>query len=76
MILLRIIKFENIYDVELSFGEPSTANANMIMRDMYKFANGLRKKFHIHEVYGGMEPAIDMKTRFFTNRATGPLPFD
>lgn len=71
LVLLRVIKYKGEVDVELSFNEISSLDIGRIMLAMRGYACALSKKFDIKEYYGGLEPAADIDTRFFTGNALG-----
>jgi len=73
LVLLRALKYEDGVDVELSFNSILSVDIDCIMFAMQRYANAISKKFHVKEFYGGLEPAVDIDTRYFTGNALGPL---
>ncbi|MYM41169.1 hypothetical protein [Duganella qianjiadongensis] len=75
-VLIRAIKYGNLVDLEISFdvdvdeGEKPTE----IMQALHVYALDIARLFSTGDVYGGMEPAMDCATRYFTNSQSGPLP--
>lgn len=73
LVLLRVIKYGGKFDVELSFNEVPSFDIDRVMFAMQEYAIALSRKFNIKEFYGGLEPAADIDTRYFTGNALGPL---
>lgn len=73
LVFLRVIKYKGEVDVELSFNDAPSFDIDRVMFAMQRYADELSKKFHINEFYGGLEPAADTDTRYFTGNALGPL---
>ncbi|CAN7717647.1 hypothetical protein LJR232_005894 [Aquipseudomonas alcaligenes] len=73
LVLLRVIKYKGEVDVEFSFNEIPSIDIGCIMLAMRGCADGLSKRFDIKGFYGGLEPAVDMDTRYFTGGALGGL---
>ncbi|MFR0716831.1 hypothetical protein ACLUS7_17420 [Enterobacterales bacterium BD_CKDN230030183-1A_HGKHYDSX7] len=73
LVLLRVIQYKRKVDVELSFNCVPSFDIGHVMLAMQGCADALSKKFHIKEFYGGLEPASDVDTRYFTGNALGPL---
>lgn len=72
-VFLRVIKYANGIDVELSFDDTRLFDIGGLMRVMQIYADGLSKKINMVGFYGGLEPAIDIDTRYFTGDVLGPL---
>nr|WP_146219580.1 hypothetical protein [Pseudomonas sp. RW407] len=72
-VFLRVIKYANGIDVELSFDDTRLFDIGGLMRIMQIYADGLSKKINMVGFYGGLEPAIDIDTRYFTGDVLGPL---
>lgn len=72
---VQIIKYDGIFDFNLIFEiehlkknkDESTAFT------MQKFAQKISEKYKIKNFYGGLEPAHDYGTRYFTRYYFGPL---
>jgi len=73
LVFLRVIKYGGEVDVELSFDDTSLPDISCVMRAAQKYASTLSKKFDVNEFYGGLEPAVDFDTRYFTGDFLGPL---
>lgn len=77
-VLLRIVKYADQYDIDFSFDESEFKNQNLmsLIPELQSYANELAINYGIRSVFGGMEPASDENTRYFTNKALGPLSLD
>ncbi|PAU61157.1 hypothetical protein [Pseudomonas indica] len=73
LVLLRVVKYKGGVDVELSFNDVSCFDINCVMLAMRIYSVFLSGRFHIKEFYGGLEPAMDVDTRYFTGNTLGPL---
>jgi hypothetical protein len=71
--LLRIIKYGEDVDVELCFDDACLINLDRVMLALQKYLQGISDKIRMAEFYGGMEPARDLETRYFTNDVLGPV---
>ena len=76
MLLLRCVKYANQFDVDFSFDLDPAADALVFftMRNLHSFAIDVANRINIKDFFGGLEPASDIETRYFTNLETGPLP--
>jgi hypothetical protein len=72
-ILLRVIKYDGKIDVELCFDDTRIASIHEVMFAMQGYVKQVAEKVNIEIFYGGMEPAVDIDTRYFTNDSWGPL---
>lgn len=72
-VFVRVLKYENYFDVELSFSDSNEIDIANVMRNIQQYIIGLSKNITFEEFYGGMEPAADFETRYFTNKTLGPL---
>lgn len=73
-IVLRLIKFQNYFDIDFSFSEKIDTDENRkLLKDIFNLSNQLRHKYFVFHCYAGMEPAIDEATRYFTDDKIGPL---
>ncbi|MBJ7311491.1 hypothetical protein ACFOLJ_22480 [Rugamonas sp. CCM 8940] len=72
--LVRVVKYENTVDVDISFDIEEEKNPVSIMSSLHPYALELASSFSVGNVYGGLEPADDCATRYFTNLELGPLP--
>ncbi|MFJ2386726.1 hypothetical protein [Pseudomonas koreensis] len=72
--LIRILKYQGKFDLDISFDEDDVGLANVdVTGDFFEFSKEVAKKFEFGSCYFGMEPASDESTRFFTNDVLGPL---
>lgn len=72
---LRLIKYGRHFDIDFNFDQYELENISMpiLLESLHVFAKSLASEFGVHSVYGGMEPASDEDTRYFTNEQLGPL---
>ncbi len=70
-VLIRAIKYDAIFDLEISFDLNQQVELSDVMLCTYfvKIAH----LYQIPQVYGGLEPAEDEETRFFTGASLGPM---
>ncbi|MBW6238987.1 hypothetical protein Q8W80_20815 [Pseudomonas aeruginosa] len=73
VVLLRVLKYEGGVDVGLCFYMNDFNSAGKVMLEFQKYMNGISADFGFENFYGGLEPASDQETRFFTNNRLGPL---
>ncbi|MGL6011421.1 MAG: hypothetical protein ACRC0J_07895 [Shewanella oncorhynchi] len=72
--LIRILKYQGKFDLDISFDEDDVGLADVNGIDaFFAFSKEVAKKFEFGNCYFGMEPASDESTRFFTNDVLGPL---
>ncbi|QQB36367.1 hypothetical protein I6I07_07080 [Achromobacter deleyi] len=76
LVLLRVLKYQDDIDVELSFDETPFFDVDRILLGMKEYCDGLSNKFAVSKFYGGLEPATDLDTRYFTGNASGSLNDD
>jgi hypothetical protein len=74
-ILLRLVKYTDQYDIDFSFDESEFENEDMMSQisEIHSYAKKLASEYDITSFFGGMEPASDEDTRYFTNELLGPL---
>ncbi|MDA8481432.1 hypothetical protein NNO07_00005 [Pseudomonas resinovorans] len=72
-VLLRVVKYEGRVDVEMSFDSFIDLDVGFVMLAFQEISNALSRRFHVKDCYGGLEPAVDVDTRYFTNGLLGPL---
>lgn len=72
--LVRIVKYEDIFDLDISFDEDDAGlcSADMVI-DLFAYSEKTNKQFKFVNCYFGVEPASDETTRFFTNKVLGPI---
>ncbi|OZI42918.1 hypothetical protein [Bordetella genomosp. 4] len=66
-VFLRVIKYNGGIDVELSFEDSGYSDIEAVMLAMQRYVSSLAEQFRIPVFYGGLEPAVDLDTRYFTN---------
>lgn len=72
--LIRILKCQGKFDLDISFDEDDVGLADVNgIGAFFAFSKEVAKKFEFGNCYFGMEPASDESTRFFTNDVLGPL---
>lgn len=74
-VLLRLVKYGEEFDVDFSFDASKLKNIDepLITKHLHAFAEEMAKDVKLKNFFGGMEPASDESTRYFTNKNTGPL---
>lgn len=74
-VLLRVMKYGNQFDIDFNFSEQDIKSMiiSVIIKKIYEFASGIGKSYEIEQWFGGMEPASDEDTRYFTDDTLGPL---
>ena len=71
---IQIIKYDGIFDFNLIFEiEHLKKQSESTTFTMQKFAQKISEKYRIKNFYGGLEPAYDCETRYFTRHDFGPL---
>lgn len=73
LVFLRVLKYSGEVDVELSFSDLPFFEIGCVMIAMQSYANALSNVFRVERFYGGLEPALDVETRYFTGTTLGPL---
>ncbi|WP_242206202.1 MULTISPECIES: hypothetical protein [unclassified Pseudomonas] len=72
--LIRILKYQGGFDLDISFDEDDDGLADVDgVGAFFAFSKEVAKKFEFGNCYFGMEPASEENTRFFTNDVLGPL---
>lgn len=71
-VFLRVVKYENYFDVDFNFkiAEEKTPE---LMHCLHAYAKKISIDFEVKNFFGGIEPASDEETRYFTNEISGPL---
>lgn len=72
-VLLRIIKYGGSVDVELCFDDSVFSDVDKVMLLLQKYLKEISGRVRMKEYYGGVEPAKDLETRYFTGEMLGPL---
>ena len=73
LVWLRVVKYEGKVDVELSFNDVSPIAIDHVMLAAQRYAERLSTKFNMKIFYGGLEPAGDTDTTYFTGNTLGSL---
>ncbi|WP_139319611.1 hypothetical protein [Stenotrophomonas sp. TD3] len=71
-LLIRVFKFEETISIDFSF-DMDWSNVAVAMPMLHRHFQQLKLLSGARTVFGGMEPAQDLDTRFFTDDARGPL---
>lgn len=74
-VLLRLVKYGEKYDIDFSFDESDIADLGTIelMKSLYAHISNFSKQYQISDFFGGLEPASDEDTRYFSSNGFGPL---
>ena len=74
-VLLRVVKYGNQFDVDFNFDIDALKNPDtkLWMNYMHDYAKSTAKEFKVRQFFGGMEPAFDVESRYFTGDIAGPL---
>lgn len=72
-VLLRVVKYGVNIDVELSFDDDGDVSIDDLMKELHQYAKKISEEFDVGVFYGGLEPAMDINTRYFTNDVVGPM---
>ncbi|WP_223494563.1 hypothetical protein [Stenotrophomonas indicatrix] len=71
-LLLRVLRYDGLMDVEVSF-DADRAEVLAAMDELQKLFLYIKGVVGARTVIGGMEPAKDEETRFFTDEFPGPM---
>ncbi len=74
-VLLRLVKYEDKYDIDFNFNESEVDNKDIqsLIVELHGYAKKLAHDYEIQSFFGGLEPASDEETRYFTNELLRPL---
>ena len=73
-VLLRLVKYNDQFDIDFNFHESDIAEgATALMKKLQLYISDLGKEYQVSGWFGGIEPASDEETRYFTGRIFGPL---
>lgn len=74
-VLLRLVKYGEQYDIDFNFDSNDLENVDMmsLVTELHDHAKEIAKDHDVGAFFGGMEPAADEDTRFFTNNDWGPM---
>ena len=74
-VLLRLVKYGDQFDIDFNFDERDVRNMSttVLMKKIHQYVVDLGKRHEVNHWFGGMEPASDEDTRYFTDNKLGPL---
>jgi len=74
-VLLRLVKYGDQYDIDFNFDESDITDMDTtgLMKKLHVYISDLGKNYQVADWFGGLEPASDEDTRYFTNSEFGPL---
>jgi hypothetical protein len=74
-VLLRLVKYGDQFDVDFNFNSDEISNMDVasLMKYMHRYATDVARESEVKHFFGGMEPASDKGTRYFTDQIYGPL---
>ena len=74
-VLLRLVKYDDQFDIDFNFDASELKNleVTLLMKYLHIYAKEIARDFNIENFFGGMEPASDKSTRYFTNQIVGSL---
>ncbi len=72
---LRLLKYANQYDIDFNFdsNELDGISTTILIKQLHACVKKLAMNCNVSSFFGGMEPASDEDTRYFTNEELGPL---
>lgn len=74
-VLLRLVKYEDLYDIDFNFDPNELESISMmnLVAELHRHVKDIALKYKVGNLYGGLEPASDEDTRYFTGDEVGPL---
>lgn len=74
-VLLRLVKYGDQYDVDFNFDESDVTSMDTmaLMKQLHGYISELGERYEVGDWFGGIEPASDEDTRYFTGNEFGPL---
>ena len=74
-VLLRLVKYGDQYDIDFNFDESdiTSMDTTALMKQLHGHVSELGKTYGVSDWFGGIEPASDEDTRYFTGDELGPL---
>lgn len=74
-VLLRLIKYGDKFDIDFNFDESDVKGigTTALMKKFHAYITELGEDHEVAHWFGGLEPASDEDTRYFTDGAFGPL---
>lgn len=74
MPLLRVLHFENSIELSITFDDKDLLLENIsLVKPFFFGVKKMASNYKIANFYCGIEPALDMDTRFFDESGLGPL---
>lgn len=72
-ILLRLVKYDDKFDIDFNFDTNELQNMGMtsLVKELHNRAKYIARDYEVATFFGGMEPASDVDTRYFTNGNMG-----
>ncbi len=72
---LRLMKYGNQCDIDFNFNSNELKNISTatLIKQLHAYVKKLAVNCNVSSFFGGMEPASDEDTRYFTNEELGPL---
>ena len=74
-VLLRLVKYDNQFDIDFNFDTNDLQNMGMtdLAKELHTHTKYIAKEYEVATFFGGIEPASDVDTRYFTNGNKGRL---
>lgn len=74
-VLLRLVKYGDQYDLDFNFNPDELDNVSItfLVTSLHRYVNKIAAMHNVACFFGGLEPASDERTRYFTNEKKGPL---
>lgn len=74
-VLLRLVKYGDQYDIDFNFDESDITDVGTtaLMKKLHEYISEIGRRYQVGEWFGGIEPASDEDTRYFTGNEFGPL---
>lgn len=74
-VLLRLVKYGEQYDVDFNFDVNDLEDVRMmyLVTELHVYAKEMARDHDMETFFGGMEPASDESSRYFTNGKLGPV---
>lgn len=72
---LRLFFYDGKYDIDFNFDllNQVASDQKILIEEVHSYTKKIANKFNITAYFGGLEPAIDKNTRYFTQEKKGPL---
>lgn len=74
-VLLRLVKYGDQFDIDFNFDESDVKGigTTALMKKFHAYITELGEGHEVAHWFGGLEPASDEDTRYFTDGVFGPL---